>query len=206
MFSFRVECSIRCPRCERPVFLNGPVTALSCRSCRSAIEVPPDFWGGILREAVPEMRKLDIGTGSNSTIFGAFSTSLSLARFDPYCDSCKTDFESPWELRPGGEYACRECGEVYPVCAPPDWMDDVGLSAVRMLVNADVGEEPREETQPSSEPVALSCPQCGGWLKVDGSDRLVECDYCSVQVYLPDDLWFRLHPVRRKRRWFVVCG
>jgi hypothetical protein len=207
VFSFRVECSIKCPRCDRPVFLNGPVTATRCRSCQSDIAIPPDYWEGILGDGIPEMRDSETGTGSGSTIFGTFSTSLTLARFDPYCDSCKTDFADPWSLSPGTEYECSECGEVYPVDPPPAWMAEK-LGSVAMLINAEAdgegeGEEGGDGT--GSEPVALACPQCGGWLAVDGSDRLVRCQYCDVQVYLPDDLWLRLHPVRKKRRWFVVC-
>ena len=206
MFSFRVECSIKCPRCDRPVFLNGPVTSVRCRSCQSEIDVPVDFWEGILEDGIPDMRETELGTGTGSTIFGTFNTSLTLGRLDPYCDSCKTDFENPWQLAPGEEYKCRECGELYPVSSPPQWMAEK-LGGVAMLINAEMngkdGEDDRAET---SEPVALACPQCGGWLQVDGSERLISCQYCDVQVYLPDDLWFKLHPVRKKRRWFVVCS
>jgi len=60
-----------------------------------------------------------------------------------------------------------------------------------------------DEKQPVSEPVAYSCPQCAGSLMIDGTDRLVKCSYCETRVYLPDDLWLRLHPAKKKSRWFI---
>ena len=38
---------------------------------------------------------------------------------------------------------------------------------------------------------------------IDGEDRIVICEYCETNVYLPDDLWLRLHPAKKKNRWFV---
>ena len=39
---------------------------------------------------------------------------------------------------------------------------------------------------------------------MDGAARVVVCAHCSSNIYLPDDLWFRLHTVSTRRRWFLV--
>jgi outer membrane protein assembly factor BamB len=35
---------------------------------------------------------------------------------------------------------------------------------------------------------------------------MVDCKFCGSQIYLPDDLWFRLHPVKSVERWFMLVG
>ena len=55
-----------------------------------------------------------------------------------------------------------------------------------------------------SGPVAFHCPGCGGSLILDGKSRKTRCTYCDTDVYLPDDLWFALHPVMTTRRWYLL--
>jgi len=52
--------------------------------------------------------------------------------------------------------------------------------------------------------VALQCPACGAALHVAAERaRLAPCDYCRTDVYLPDDVWARLHPSDTIRHWYV---
>jgi hypothetical protein len=54
--------------------------------------------------------------------------------------------------------------------------------------------------------VVLNCPKCGGALTITAeSTRMTPCEFCQAQVYLPDDLWQALHPVKTARRWYVRC-
>lgn len=56
----------------------------------------------------------------------------------------------------------------------------------------------------SVRPVAFTCPLCAGVLRVDGSARVVTCEYCTGSIYLPDDLWHAFHPVHRVRTWYLL--
>ena len=58
--------------------------------------------------------------------------------------------------------------------------------------------------QNAAHPVLFTCPSCAGNLEIDGSSRMIKCKYCSSEIYLPDDLWFRLHPVKEVERWYAV--
>ena len=63
------------------------------------------------------------------------------------------------------------------------------------LITVDV-EAPR--------PVVMACPQCGGSLNITTEHaRVTSCQYCSAEVFLPDEVWQRLHPVRTVRWWYV---
>ena len=199
-----IEMSIKCPRCDSPIHVNGPTRSLLCSSCQSEIEVPEDFWKGILEDVCSEVRNdLEEGEGSNSTIFGTFNTSLMYGRLNPYCLKCKKEFKLPEQCDSAFTYSCPECATKSPVAPAPEWFMKMVPSA-KLLVNAtpelsdDVEEEPAV-----SGPIAFFCPQCGGSLMIDGSERLIPCSYCNTSVYLPDDLWLRLHPARIKTRWFI---
>jgi DNA-directed RNA polymerase subunit RPC12/RpoP len=198
-----IEMSIRCPGCDSPIHVNGPVSSLLCSSCQSDIEVPNDFWEGILEDVCSEVRnELEEGEGSNSTIFGTFNTTLMYGRLKPYCLKCKKDFELQEHYDSPYTYSCPDCGTASSVAPAPDWLRQVIPSAA-LLVNASP-ELPDDKEEPSvSGPVAFFCPQCGGSLMIGGKERLVPCDYCNTSVYLPDDLWLRLHPARVKNRWFI---
>jgi hypothetical protein len=200
-----LEMSIRCPRCDSPVHVNGPVRSLLCGSCQSGIEVPGDFWKGILEDVCSEVRnEFEEGEGSNSTIFGTFNTTLMYGRLKPYCQKCKTDFVLEEHIPEGAtSCTCSECGTSAPLAPAPGWLRDL-IPSARLLVNAESDVPGDEEPDPEvSGPVAFFCPQCGGSLMIDGSERLVPCSYCNTSVYLPDDLWLRLHPARTKTRWFI---
>jgi hypothetical protein len=67
---------------------------------------------------------------------------------------------------------------------------------------AGAGAAPHVED--AARPVVMACPHCGGALRLSGeSERLVPCQFCKADVYLPDDLWRRLHPAKTVREWFV---
>ena len=200
-----MEFSLLCPRCDRPLPLDGPLETAHCTSCQSDIDIPREYWTDTLTGSCRMMQEVDIGIGTGSMLIGTFHGNLTLARFDPYCDACKTDFSDPWDLSPGTSYTCSKCGVTYPVLKPPAWLA-AGVPRIRMLINALVsGDSPGLSAAEGTRPVSITCPSCSGHLEVDGTDRFVRCRYCSGQVYLPDDLWLRFHGTKRKRRWFVVC-
>ena len=205
LFSFRIELSMACPRCDRAVPVDGPVSTAHCMYCQNDLTIERDYWITHIREACSEMQNTPLGQGSGSMFLGTNNGNLTLGRLNPYCDNCKTDFLDPWDLSPETVYECNCCRSRWPVSSPPEWISRA-LPRVKLLINALLeGDGAGELHLSAASPVSLSCPSCSGNLSFDGSRRLVRCVYCDTQVYLPDDIWMRLHGARRKRRWFVVC-
>jgi len=90
--------------------------------------------------------------------------------------------------------------------AVPQWLGPLVPSA-RRIFGARLEEDAEgaaAEVPEASQPVVMSCPNCSGSLKITGeTERTTQCEYCQTDIYLPDDLWHRLHPVAKATRWFV---
>lgn len=197
------EWSINCPKCDSPVMLNGPLETAHCDKCQADIPIPHDYWKGILEDIMKEIKEeLEEGEGSNSTIFGTFKTTMMYGQLHPRCEKCKTGFEVNEKLEKIYTHTCSECGKKIPVSPAPEWLKGI-FPYLKLVVNAELETGIRSNEPEVSGPIVFSCIKCGGALEVDGTDRLVPCQYCGVNVYLPDDLWFRLHPAKTKERWFI---
>jgi DNA-directed RNA polymerase subunit RPC12/RpoP len=198
-----LECSIKCPKCDAPVFLNGPWETAHCDRCQADISIPHDYWTDMIGDIVSDVKnEFGEGDGRQSTIFGTFNTTLLYARLQAYCYECKEDFDPDENAAEPYIHTCKKCGHEIPVAPAPKWLKK-GCKAVGLVVNADPEGKAEDKTPPASEPIVFSCLKCGGALEVDGTTRLVPCGFCGVKVYLPDDLWLRLHPAKTKKRWFV---
>ncbi len=205
MYYGAFELSIKCPKCDGSVVLNGPLERAHCDQCQNDLDIPHDFWDGILDDCHEEMASGELadGEGRNSTIFGTYNVALMYGNQQPRCHKCKTTFAVKEDLTAPYEHTCEKCGTKIPVAPAPEWLKKV-YPPVRILANALLVQPgDGEEKSAVSGPVAFTCPQCGGALMVDGKERMMPCKYCGVNVYLPDDLWLRLHPAKVKGRWYV---
>lgn len=201
-----IEISIKCPHCDSPVHIDGPYRKILCGNCQSEIDFPEDVWTDLLEDVRDEiLTEFEPGQGSNSTIFGHFNMNLMYGRLQPYCRKCKRDFNMEKEYAGQDMLICPDCGSKTPVFPAPEWFKKA-IEGANLIAGAYPDIENIEEPEGISGPVAFSCPQCGSSLMIDGKDRLMKCEYCETNVYLPDDLWLRLHPAKKKNRWFVGFG
>ena len=203
-----VECKTTCGQCSSPMFINGPVTRILCNQCHSEQtipeEVPKDIleslFEGWIEGAWEELE------GRNSTVWGAINYELTVARQRPCCRECKTDFpEQDLAVRPGQtewQIVCANCNKPMPVTLPPAFVKQKHPN-VELIINAETATPDGKPEKPAIEGVVFACPKCGGGLEIDGIERMVPCNYCGAKVYLPDDLWLRLHPVKKVQRWYV---
>jgi len=107
---------------------------------------------------------------------------------------------------------CPKCGAPIVSYPPPAWLKNE-LPGLLMIIGgerdpADVpagGEAQAVAVPKAKSPVVLACPSCKASLKVDSETaRTTMCQFCNESVYLPDDLWRVLHPVRRAEGWSIV--
>jgi len=140
---------------------------------------------------------------------GQFQYSTMYGNQKARCEKCKTAVpeEEIAAYTEAGIYKCAECNNDVSVRPAPEFLKSK-YPQVKYLVAEDENMLAKNETgyQPANnvKPVIFTCPACGGALKVDGSNRMMDCEFCKNTIYLPDDLWFRLHPPKVVERWYLL--
>ncbi len=210
-FSLRTTCN----RCGQPLPLNAPVRRTTCAACSADVTLPDRIWTCALEELEKSYEALaeDAPRTHTATIDG-FPLTFELRRGAPRCEKCGQGYPDD-RMADGStrDLFCVGCGDPGSTYPAPDWLRSLVPTAVQ-IVSTDrggaaeaglvaAGGVAAAPTQ-ASTPVVMSCPQCGGPLRItDDMARLVPCTHCHAEVYLPDELWRRLHPAKVSRLWYV---
>jgi ribosomal protein S27E len=206
-----IELKTRCPKCDNPVMLNGPARKVVCPTCQNDIKIHPMEWKSVLEDIPGELKDVRMGEGTQSqTLMASFQRELKAVRQNPLCPSCETPLpQAGHRLANPKTLTCRSCGKPSTAAPPPRWLTKV-VPEVEVLINASIdGSAPEgagAPEVPAGTLIHFFCPNCKGNLKVDGSNRLITCEFCGASIYLPDDLWLRMHPVATVQTWYVGFG
>jgi hypothetical protein len=130
----------------------------------------------------------------------------------PACGACGTLVAlETLPLGMDGKASCGRCSAEVTTYPAPSWLGEELPSlrqiygAEREVTSAHGMPAPRTSAARGDDAVILSCPNCGGSLRVTGeTQRTTPCTYCQTNVFLPDDLWRRLHPVKTVRAWSIA--
>ena len=210
MIGICVELKTECKHCGNPLMLNALENEILCPSCNKTNSFPDETWEGLLEDGFEKIDEFKPGEGQPSSIFrGEYKYNLLFGRQEPRCRNCKTGIDST-KIE---EYAaqkivkCSKCGfDIYIRKAPENV--EKALVGVRYIIGEDknmvAGGGPETKLPNDVKPVLFTCPSCAGNLAIDGSARMVVCKFCSSQIYLPDDLWARLHPADEIQRWYML--
>ncbi len=202
------EISTSCGKCEQPVPVNGPVRSLTCSHCFGAVTIPAERYGSLFEDFNEEYAELSERQGRGGTVMAGSGTyKYGYWRMTPRCGSCEASLP---EVADGfdGEVACTECGERHAAYPAPEWLKKVAPSATQCIGGereAAAGDAAAAQVDNAAvKPVVMQCPQCGGALSVGAaSERILTCQYCQADVFVPDPIWLALHPVETKKEWFV---
>ncbi len=207
MDALRIEARNQCKGCGLPVPFNAYVEQTTCGSCSRVVPFGVDDWTSMLGKPFKIGHDMPAGETKTVTLIGGGVTiALDYTHEDACCTKCKSALPSEVEqFASRGWVICPACGNRLSVRAVPA---SLAWSGATLLIGEDVAQVTgAPATAPVvAQAVVLQCPQCHAPLSVDGSNRMVKCQYCSVDVYLPDDLWQRLHPVKQVARWYVCLG
>lgn len=203
-FEIRTTCS----SCGQSLPINGPSKQLSCTACFEDMTISTDIIAGFLNDFEEEYEGLTEGQGRGGTLMSGSGTfKYSYWKLEPRCSSCKKPLIIP-EAMSNSTVRCSECNTEYHLYAIPDWLQKLVPSArfccAQQPPPIENDSTRIEIDEYSTKPVVMSCPQCAGALSVSArSERIMECGYCNSEVYIPDAVWKRLHPVRKTEEWFV---
>ncbi|MBI5535364.1 MAG: hypothetical protein HY898_21730 [Deltaproteobacteria bacterium] len=204
MVTLGFEIATQCRACGNLIAINSLVPVVACPTCLRPHELRQDRWLMLIGDPVRDVASYAPNT-QQSTPFntedGTYQRSFRKA--DAACARCQAPLSpqvvsGAWSR---GSGACGACGAPFVLRAAPPFLQTFG-------VNALLGEDPDQIAGPGSaasrEPVPLSCSKCGGSLRADGRSRLVRCQFCNQDQYLPDDLWRHFHPAKPVVRWYAL--
>lgn len=187
MDAIALEVRTRCVGCGSGIAINGATDTVGCAACNRPIALD---WNALLAELA--------GTGTIAAHVGDATVSVRRAPGHASCPHCTSAL--PDEVRQfasRGWAICPACGKKLSIRTPPAYL---AWTHAELLV----AEELLAPTVPPTAPVMFGCLACRAPIRADGSARIVRCETCSVDSYLPDELWARLHPPPPVTRWYLV--
>lgn len=205
--SARTECN----HCGAPLPLNAPTLEVTCAQCMGRVAVPAETWGSMLGDLDEQIDELAEGQGRtvNALVSGQ-KLVYDIKREMPHCEKCNAPLQiAMWPVGTSRNFACTQCGDPASTQPAPPWLGQAAPNARQLyLVDPDPqlaasSPVPLSPAQ-APRPVALACPSCGAGLHITvDHPRIMPCSYCGADVYLPDDLWRRLHPVKVVMPFYV---
>jgi len=198
-------CSIKmldkCPHCGGGLPVNGVLETIPCSSCQQGVTFKNKYWEVMLEDLDNDY---DQG-GGNYTI--NMETNIKWRAERPKCVKC--DAELPVDDVPVGAVEaihCTSCGTSNTTYPAPDFAREVlpSLSQIYCAEGGSAGVGVTAEVDDDVKPVVLTCPNCRGSLTAGArSERTLNCQYCGSDVFLPDELWNKLHPAKTAAKWYV---
>ncbi len=147
--------------------------------------------------------------GGAQALIEAMQAHATRATRAPACAACDHALAAP-VTEASSTLTCASCKAVAIGLPAPAWLTAKVPTARYVIVTdrtaiaADANAKADIGTTEADHPIALGCTKCGAPLHITrDSERTVACEFCKTDVYLPDDLWRRLHPVKTMSPWFV---
>lgn len=200
-----------CQNCGRPLPLNGPLRQVHCGHCQKESDFSQDFWKSMMETIEEDYHELEWGLGYIGTVMlGGVVVKYRSYREAPACPNCGKIHENPMVPEgEDGELECSQCGSKIDTFPVPGWLKKVYPAAKQIYCGQREWQQKNAgaalvSDETSIAPKVLACPSCGTPLKVtEASERIVLCESCDLDIYIPDGLWQRLHPADKAREWFV---
>jgi hypothetical protein len=206
VYKLRMECE----ECGGAVFLNGPMLEVTCGACLSRLKLDSDTWKSLIEdgdESYEEMGEKRYMTGNMWS--GGRKYVYYTKNEQPRCPACKETLDlSKLDPLHDEEVFCPSCGQGAPTFPTPDWLRAELPRARQVFCAKREGES--DDAAPDRDalkPIMMSCLHCGGALEITSeTERVVPCEFCDTDHYLPDDLWRRMHPIKKRTPFFVFFG
>jgi hypothetical protein len=205
----RIVARTECHHCGNPLPLSAPAQKVFCCECLSEVEIGGQIWGTILEKADEILERLSIGKTQRvkSTINGS-DVSLEITNALPACEKCDFSFNVESLENREQNFECTHCGDPASMRPAPKWVSDLypGAAAIYEVDPrpAGVDGQPSAAVPDTPRPVALGCPSCAANLKITHENkRVTTCEFCDTDIYLPDAVWRRLHPVKMSVPFFI---
>jgi len=211
MLSVCLEIKTTCSSCGNPLPVNALVSRIHCSSCQADSDFSNELWSeSILESTLKEGITFAENEARQETVMtGQYNFQILYGRQNPRCANCKTPLdENLFEAyTSAGKAVCTKCNSEVSFRKIPDELKTI-FQTVNYIAGEDADQIPGGQSknveQNRSKPLLFTCPSCAGNLEIDGKERTITCKFCGSEIYLPDDLWLRMHPVKTVGRWYLI--
>ncbi len=201
MKSFTFTLRASCRKCGDPLPVNGPLHSTVCENCFADNKLTPAIWAMQIAAA-----------DEGSRILNNPYICLPADTRDLHCPGCEKPFPIDRDLLGKDTVqTCPHCKAGIMTFPAPRWMKkELPRSVQVFCTERDEDEHTKKEIslpaiETGGKPIVFSCPSCGAGLKAGvNTERFIPCGHCDSEVYIPDLIWKRLHPVRVMQPWTIV--
>jgi predicted RNA-binding Zn-ribbon protein involved in translation (DUF1610 family) len=211
-----LKVRIDCPECGSALFVDGPYKNVLCSACGARTSVT-NLWPTLLENC------LERGAGgqhfrASSFVWAGNNVPHILYAANkghpPLCERCDRVLDEAEHIADGtdGNFFCPACGSPHATWPAPGYLSQKKLSGGVRATQVFMAPPEAAQGQPSpasadARPVIFGCPNCGANLRITGdSPRVLTCAHCDADAYLPPEVWNRLHPVRKRRAFWLRLG
>ncbi len=201
---------VDCPECGSPVFVDGPYENARCGACDSDVRVI-DLWGDLMDRALSseargeefQLASMLIAGTNVSVSHIAYATNRDTP---PICTQCGELLDEVSRVPDGSseDFYCPSCGTGHPTWPAPSYIPSHLRAKQVFLAPRENSEAPASAEANPARPILFGCMGCGAHLNVAvETPRVLTCEYCDADCYLPHEVWNRLHPVRKRRAFWI---
>ena len=193
-FYARYKINVNCTECGKLIPLNGPFQKLKCDYCLSINNLDDKFWPDIFESSYSEYSLDD-----------TYNVEFELS--NPSCSECDTELVLPDVFdQSHSEIICSKCGHANASFPVPEWFKAYTKNELppQQIICGESEQLISKQSKKEVNPIALRCISCSAALSITvDTERNCKCEHCGIVQYLPDPVWKALHPVKKRKVWYI---
>ncbi len=190
-FFIQYKLKLKCMECGKFIPLNEPVQEMQCNYCHSNIKVDDEIWQDIFDKNNVVTSCLD------------YEIDIEKRKTKPVCpnNKCKQEIQiDDIPIDSDKTIICKSCKKEIHNYPAPEWLKKYSEHGTLPVLI--IGVEPKKET--GFKTVVTKCISCGASMKISlETPQICNCEHCNSSQYLPDEVWKKLHPVSRRKEWYI---
>ncbi len=210
MIGLCFEAETTCSSCGKPLPINALVENIICTQCMHKNTFTVNEWKDLLESMFKEGPNYNENDGTPSTVMGARNYSIMYGRQNPkFLDTRKyIDAAEIIKYTTIGKIVNPETNMEHSIRPLPENFKEACPNVTHLLCEDFTqlpfynGASQVLDQVPQGNIIPFKCPNCGGSMQIDGSERLLKCQFCSTESFIPDEVWQKLHPVKTKQRFY----
>jgi DNA-directed RNA polymerase subunit RPC12/RpoP len=211
--AFKIQ--VDCPNCNALHSVTSLFTDEACQNCRKELNIKNLLENTFKSLSIDKFGYINGFLSGNWTIENSQSDVNTVSRYKytyssgrAYCEECKNEFEESeiWEaIENEKAIRCKKCKHYMPVRKADEDIKKFHPKALGIINDSKGTDFNANVSKKEKISVVFSCMTCGAGLNLsEDSSRTLKCTYCDNENYLPDAIWYKLHPFKDTEPLFLI--